>query len=803
MTTVFKTPSGYRAAGDAIKALPNDPYRVGGYLVRFTSADDPDLTGEYFTRDTEFMIEMYPIKGAPILIEHGLDPVANAMPVGIFDIVKVEEAGIWVEGLLHNREQYLEYLRQINRRKSLGLSDEDLIQRAGIAEQAVLSLAHSGQVQWSSGAFPPQVVEIEDRWIKRWSIGEGSMTVQPAEPDGTNVITTSLKSLHAALPIIEASPTESERHQSEDDVMPGVAKRTSNRKVSSQRANMAAKQITPEQINALVQEIARIATEMLSGGSDPEMEESTQETLAAEAQRMMDEQQKATENASDTQIPEDDQAMQKRLNAMEQKLTELAMQHALSVKNTRQERLRGRASAMLEAAQKSAPISRAGGGFDGDKSKGKQPVTISVAEYQKYRHMTADDMAAGYTMTVMRGMQQGMSPRFAQENARDVLGEEYLRNMTHKAYQMLEAQPLKRDDEQMMLKSVMPYKTNELNASDISGQGLDWVGTFFESQVWERARANLVYEQMRQKGMMEYQVPDGADTTRVMLEGNDPTVYYSQEANSLDVTGRPETVYRPTPFTTSYVDITPKTFRAATSFTRTLTEDSVISIAPQANKQLRRAMEETIESTMINGDTATAASTNINAIDGTPDSANSLTRDAYLAFNGILKSALVTSTTYSRDAGADLLIDDYIELQTLLGVDFDGNEDKMLFLMDFETKQATRRLPELKTRDVAGEDATIFTGKLPELFGVALLSSSKMGKANTAGKVAVTTPANNTRGRIALIYAPYWAVVFKRALTYETSRDPWSEADTVFASVRFEIVRRNAAAVAVSYNVAV
>ena len=38
--------------GGEVKALRDG--RVGGYLVRFSTQDDPDLTGDYFTPETDF-----------------------------------------------------------------------------------------------------------------------------------------------------------------------------------------------------------------------------------------------------------------------------------------------------------------------------------------------------------------------------------------------------------------------------------------------------------------------------------------------------------------------------------------------------------------------------------------------------------------------------------------------------------------------------------------------------------------------------------------------------------------------------
>ena len=57
--------------GTEVKALGNG--KVGGYLVRYSIPTDPDLTGDFFTKSTDFGIE----DGSrlPVFYQHGMDGV--------------------------------------------------------------------------------------------------------------------------------------------------------------------------------------------------------------------------------------------------------------------------------------------------------------------------------------------------------------------------------------------------------------------------------------------------------------------------------------------------------------------------------------------------------------------------------------------------------------------------------------------------------------------------------------------------------------------------------------------------------
>jgi hypothetical protein len=139
--------------GGEIKALGDG--KVGGYLVRFTDAAHPDLTGDYFTSDSDLDIET----GDPITLyyNHGFDPVLKNRKLGK-GTVDLQELGVWVEAQLSMRDEY---------------------------ERSIYEMAERGKLGWSSGTLS-YLVEREPKggnvyWIKSWPLGkDASLTPTPA-----------------------------------------------------------------------------------------------------------------------------------------------------------------------------------------------------------------------------------------------------------------------------------------------------------------------------------------------------------------------------------------------------------------------------------------------------------------------------------------------------------------------------------------------------------------------------------------------------------------------------------------------
>jgi len=340
-------------------------------------------------------------------------------------------------------------------------------------------------------------------------------------------------------------------------------------------------------------------------------------------------------------------------------------------------------------------------------------------------------------------------------------------------------------------------RADDFMASDISGKGSDWVGTFYGSEVWQKARTAPIMDMLIKKGMMVVEVPEGASNATIPLEGADSTVYTTAQANDKDTTGRPEVVTNLNYVGTSNVTLTPGELTTAVAYTDILDEDAMLTggLVGQLNFQINELMSRQPEHVFLNGDMTATVNTNINLIDGTP--ATGMNKPAYMVSDGALKLALVTNTAMSRDGGA-LSDDDYALTIALFDQDQLSNPDGMAFVVDSFTYETTRRLVALKTRDVAGVDATLFTGKVPPLYGVDVLRSGQMAKANSAGKIPV---AGGTLGRILAVYAPYWAMAWKRRMTIENDRFALSKTNVIIASMRLAFRYRGTTASAVTYNI--
>ena len=139
------------AFGGSVKAL-DDSGRVGGYLVRYSSAADPDLTGDYFTQDTDFGEP----GRLPVLYHHGFDATVGKRRLGMAD-VKADDVGLWAEAQLALRDKY---------------------------ERRIFDLVKAGKLGWSSGAAGHAVSRTEGKAaaeITQWYIAEASLTPTPAE----------------------------------------------------------------------------------------------------------------------------------------------------------------------------------------------------------------------------------------------------------------------------------------------------------------------------------------------------------------------------------------------------------------------------------------------------------------------------------------------------------------------------------------------------------------------------------------------------------------------------------------------
>lgn len=425
----------------------------------------------------------------------------------------------------------------------------------------------------------------------------------------------------------------------------------------------------------------------------------------------------------------------------------------------------------------------------------QQAPKISVREQLKYAGLSAEQMALGLHLVYQTALKHKRRDLLKFQDFVDtgMVSEAYMVSMAHKLTDCVQnySEPYKRrgvNDRAMaqdyhLMKSLMPWKADELDAVALTNQGAEWAFITYDTRLWERARyETLLFDKMVSRGMRTMDV-DGK-TMNVKLNTGSSTVYTSPEAQSLGADGRPEVVVQITPFATDEVAKDVKTHRLATAVTEELIEDSIIEIMGFLDSDAVTAMAESLENTIINGDT-TASSSNINT-SSTP--ATGIQTPDYIAWDGIRHNYLVDNTARGNGKGSALEATDYEDTLYLLDPTVATRLSKLLFVIDPYTASATRKLPEALTDDVNRKGGTFFTGTIPEICGIEVYTSGFLAKSLSTGYIHATT--GNDYGSIICLYPEYWQYGRKRAVTVELDREPLTGSTVVVVSARHILAAR-------------
>lgn len=165
--------------GGAVKALGEG--KVGGYGVLFTSADDPDLQGDFFTKSTA--LELEDRNSVLTIWDHGMDKTLKRRRIGR-STYKIDDIGVWFETKLEEADGY---------------------------EKAIYKLAELGKLGWSTGSAPHLVERSPVKKafeLKAWPIIEVSLTPVPVEPRTAAVPLKSLASINLAEITVEDEKVE-------------------------------------------------------------------------------------------------------------------------------------------------------------------------------------------------------------------------------------------------------------------------------------------------------------------------------------------------------------------------------------------------------------------------------------------------------------------------------------------------------------------------------------------------------------------------------------------------------------------
>lgn len=332
------------ALGGAIKAVNGN--EIGGYLAEWGTGDVRDLDHERFVADTDFALDWYSER--PLLFHHGLDAGVGTQKIGVIKSLTPDDKGLWMQAILDERNEYVEYVKKLIDMGALGLSSASL----------------------------PHLVRIEqDGTIKRWTLIEGSLTHTPADPR------TTVMSLKSFMQATETEAVESEGQRGAD--APAIETATETVAVASDEPPIES--ITPEhgEINMSAEQLfamlASVGIELT-----PEQQAMLQEQLGGEMEAM-------------ASLPADQlQGKAEEIAGKAWDLLQEKQREAEAVTAAGAKALRGRM-----AASNAEPQSRAS-----NRSNGNGRIT-DVHDL-KYHHLSARDLVFGANL-LMTAKKAGVS----------------------------------------------------------------------------------------------------------------------------------------------------------------------------------------------------------------------------------------------------------------------------------------------------------------------------------------------------------------------------------------------------------
>ena len=224
---------------------------------------------------------------------------------------------------------------------------------------------------------------------------------------------------------------------------------------------------------------------------------------------------------------------------------------------------------------------------------------IEISRATKYSDLSASDMS--FLHEILACSVRGWNP-----------GEAFYHELADKSFHAVQNKELGVDAVKGLLQRGYT-KANELDTTTQAGYGLEWAPDSWRSELWQRVRQDNVVAplfSMIEMPSQPYELP---------IETTDPTVYYVPETTDASQlvpnASSPITLSK---VGSGKIQMNAKKLALRVSWSSELNEDSLIPVIANYRRQSLRAMQNAIDNLLLNGDTATAASTNVNLIDGTP-----------------------------------------------------------------------------------------------------------------------------------------------------------------------------------------
>jgi HK97 family phage major capsid protein len=401
-----------------------------------------------------------------------------------------------------------------------------------------------------------------------------------------------------------------------------------------------------------------------------------------------------------------------------------------------------------------------------------QPGIPRIEVHSKYNDLSAVDMAFLHTWLSRTGQ---WSPTT-----------EFMRELAYKAYRAVE-----RGDLDAGAVRALPIKADELMHTANTGYGSEWVPDIWSTELWRKARLeNVILPLFRTIEMPSspFELP---------IAGTDPTVYYvpeTKDEDDLTLAGAGNPI-PDSAIGSGKVTLTAKKLALRVGFSAELAEDAAIPLIALYREQALRVMADAIDSVLLNGDTESGATGNINSDNAAPSSTAK-----YMAFNGLRKLGLVTNTNNKKDANGAPSVQLLRDTRFLMDQRYSLRPKDCAYVMDGSTYAKLLADTSLATVDKFGPHATVLTGEIGKVDGVPVLVSSEMSLTMADGKVDTT---GNTKGQVVCVYRPGWIVGYRRRVAASMNYLPYYDAYQMVATVRLAFVNFDNEVAGVLYNITV
>lgn len=395
----------------------------------------------------------------------------------------------------------------------------------------------------------------------------------------------------------------------------------------------------------------------------------------------------------------------------------------------------------------------------GDSAEATKSSRITVSS--EFDRLDAVDMLHGYVlMRAAKGF-HGVSERYANALADKVRGA-----------------------------NLSAVKSDELAYSTQSGFGDEWVPDLWSAQIWHKARTdNVLLPQFPSLEMP-------SNPYELATEGTDPTVSFvsesKDEAHLSLGSGNP---IPDSKIGSGKVQLNAKKLALRVGFSSELMEDSIIPVLTIYREQAVRALADAMDTVILNGDTVTTATGNVNSDNAIPTAGS-----VYLALDGLRKQPIVTTSANAVDmVNVAPTLAKLRETRFKLATRYSARPQDLAWVVDGGTYAKLLSLSEFLTVDKAGPHATILTGQIGFIDGVKVLLCAQMPLTEADGKVG----AVNNRGTALCVYTPGWYVGYRRRIAVSVDYIPYYDSYQLTATVRLAFASIDAAVTSALYNIAV